>query len=371
MTDFLAELRDELLDGLERHERAQRWRRPWAARRPTRSAFRARRIAAVAIGAAAIIALVVQIADRAREERVTTPPVSRLEGFYASGAVVADGSLWVAQYDLPTLLRIDLGTGRVRARVDVGGSPGGLIAAAGALWIHDWERGRLVKVDANTNRVVKTLTTGPIDTDFAFAVGAVWTIDAGGAVWMIDAHGTLLRVDPDTVTVTKRVSLGAAALAPGSGVTLAGAGDVLWILAGNGRITEVDARTGNVLGRARGPAKSLASTRRADADTSGLWISSRRAVVHIDARTRRATRYPVAGDPGALAIVDGRVWVTTLHDTGTSVTVLDSDGRIVDTTPLPAESQAAQNVVPSPGGAWITFGKTDTVSPAALRIPNP
>ena len=75
---------------------------------------------------------------------------------------------------------------------------------------------------------------------------------------------------------------------------------------------------------------------------------------------------------GGSAIVDGRIWVGTLHDTGTvtRVTVLETNGRTVATIPLP--DQRAVNIVPSPsGGAWVTFGTDSTVSPAALRVPSP
>jgi streptogramin lyase len=366
MTDFLTELREGLLDGLDRYERAPRWRRPLAARGRGRIGPATRRMAAVAVAAAAAIAVAVQVADRTPElEQATKPQVSRLEGFHAAGLVAADGTLWVTQYDIARLLRIDLQTGKVRASIDVGGSPGGVIAAAGALWVHDWERGRLLKLDARTDRVTKTLTVGTSNGDITFAAGAVWTLDE---------RGTLLRVDPDTVAVTQRVPLGAAAPLPDSGGTLAAAGDTLWVTAGDGDITEVDARTGSILGRTSGPALPLETSRRTGADDSGLWISSptRREIVHIDARTRRLTRLPVPGNPGPLAIVDDRIWVGTLHDTGTltRVTVLETDGRVVDTIPLP--NQAAVNIVPSPGGgAWVAFGENDTVSPAALRLPSP
>ncbi len=83
------------------------------------------------------------------------------------------------------------------------------------------------------------------------------------------------------------------------------------------------------------------------------------------------TRLRVPGDRSPLAIVDGRIWVGTLHDRGTltRVTVLEADGRIVGTMPVP---HPPLNIVPSPGGgAWVTFGESDTVTPAAVRIPSP
>jgi streptogramin lyase len=279
----------------------------------------------------------------------------------------AEGSLWITQYDVSRLLRIDLRTGKVRAEIDVGGSPGGLTAAAGAVWVHDWQQGRLVKVDPRTNRVVKTLRVGSTNSDVAFA---------GGAVWTIDEHGRLLRIDPDSARVTAHVSLGAAAPLPTdapAGSTLAAAGDTLWLVAQDGRIVEVDALTGRIRGHTRGPALPVEKSRRVGADESGLWISSptRRTVIHVDADTRRVTRFPVPGDPGPLAIVDGRIWVGTIHDTGTltRVTVLDGDGRVVGTAPVP---HPAVNIAPAPGGgAWVAFGEDTTVSPAAIRIPGP
>jgi streptogramin lyase len=369
MSDFLAELREELLDGLERYERAPHRRRRPRPRRWPRIRPLARRVAAAAVAAAVAITLAVQFAGHPRErEQGAPPPVSRLEGFHAASLVAEDGSLWITQYDIARLLRVDLRTGKVVARIDVGGSPGGVIAAAGAVWVQDWERGRLLKVDARTDRVVKALKVGTNNSDIAFAAGSVWTIDD---------NGQLLRVDPDTAAVIRRLPLGAAATLPSDpprGATLTAAGHTLWVVAGNGHIAELDARNGRVLGRTSGPSLPVETSRRAVADDSGLWISSpfRRQIIHIDARTRHVSRLRVPGDPGPIAIVDRLIWVGTLHDTGTltRLTVLQSDGRIVATIPLP--DQPAVNIVPSPdGGAWVSFGTSNTVSPAALRIPSP
>jgi outer membrane protein assembly factor BamB len=358
MTQFLTDLRGELLDGLDRHERTPRWRRPLAAPGPA-----ARRIAVAAVAAAAAVAAMLQFADRPPDhEQEVTPQVARLEGFHASGLVAAGNSLWVAQYDISRLLRIDLQTGKVSASVDVGGSPGGVLAAAGALWVHDWERGRLLKVDPSTNRVVRTIAVATTNNDIAFAAGAVWTLDE---------RGMLLGIDPATGTVDKRVPLAAPSDAS-AGMTLAAAGDTLWVAAGDGAVTEVDARRARVLGHAHGPRLPLETARRTGADASGLWISSpeRREVLHIDARTRAVSRFPVPGDPGPLAVVDGQIWVGTLHDTGelTRVTILDDDGRVAGT--MPTAGQRAVNIVPARGGgAWVAFGDDSTVSPAALRLP--
>jgi streptogramin lyase len=362
VTDFLTELRGELLDGLERYERAPR-RRSVARRRIGPAT---RRIAAVAVAAAATITAVVQIANRSDDlEHTTAPLVSQLEGFHASGLAAVDDSLWISQYDFSSLQRIDLRTGKVRATIDVGGSPGAVIVAGGAVWVHDWERGRLVKVDPRRNRVVKTLTPGSAIGDIAFAAGSVWAVTE---------NEMLLRVDPETATVTKRVPLDGTRVHTGHSTapSVVAGGDTLWVTAGT-RVMEFDATTGQPLGRTRGPALATEIARRIVADDSGLWISSpfRREVIHIDARTRQATRFSVGGDPGSIAIVDGRVWVGTLHDGGalTRVTALDTDGRVAGTMPVP---HPAVHIGSSPGGgAWVTFGENNTFSPAAVHLSGP
>jgi len=280
VTDFLTELREDLLDGLERYEQAPRWRRHFSlrGRRPFGPA--SRRLAVAAVAAAAAVAGIVQIAHRSPElEQGTTPDVSRLEGFQATAAAVEDGSLWVTRGVAPSLLRIDLHTGKVRASIDVQGASA-VITGAGAVWVHDWDNGRLIKVDPRTNRVVKIRAIGSDNSDIAFA---------GGAVWAIDKSGIVLRLDPDTLAETKRVALGADAPPPAGSPhalpdnMLVPAGNILWVVVGNGHVTEIDARTGRILGRARGPRLQIAVARRAAADETGLWISSpyRREVLQI------------------------------------------------------------------------------------------
>jgi streptogramin lyase len=362
MTDFLSALREELLDGLERHERAPRRRR---FARPARRAT-----IAVATAAAAVAAAVPLIDGPNDTERSITPDVSRLEGFVSSGFVEYRGSLWATEDMAERVLRIDPQTGRAGARIEVGGVPGGVIAAARALWVLDWQ-GSLVKVDPRTDRVVGTLSLGQTGGDVAFASGSVWTIGDR-------AH--LNRVDPETMTIEERIELGPRMYGltccgtEGSHAraeSLAVAGDTLWVAAGTG-VTQLDARTGRIVGQARAPSLQDERTRRIAADASGLWIShpDRPELLHIDARTRRTISVRLGGDPVGVGVVDGRVWVGTLHRTGapTRVTVVDS-GQVTATVPVP---HAPVQIVPASGGsAWITFGTTAILSPAAVRVAAP
>jgi streptogramin lyase len=367
MSDFLTELREELLDGLERYERAPRSRRMLGRIARTRVGPAARRVAAVVVAGVAAVAVAVEVADRPPEhEQSTRPQASRLEGFLATGLAPADGLLWVAEEDTGSLLRIDLRTGSIRARIDVGGLPGAAIAGGGAIWILDWQ-GRLLKIDPRTDRVTDTLELRQTGGDISFAAGSVWAVGDGAR---------LLRVDPESVEVTDQVELGPAYAQPtghARSQTLAVAGDTLWVVGASGVVTELDARTAEILGRASGPRTQAERTRRVGADDSGVWIASagRREVMHVDARTRRVTRIPVGGDPGALAVVDGHVWLGTLHDTGTltRLTVLDSRGRLVRTLPVP--NRPIEIAQAPDGGAWVSFGENAIATPAAVRVVAP
>jgi streptogramin lyase len=359
MTDFLTHLREDLLDGFERYERRRRWSR--APRLPG-----ARRIAVAAAAAAATAMLAVLVADQPRErEQPVAPPVSRLEGFNATGVVAQNGKLWVAQGTAGQILRVDLGSGRIVSRITVGGLPSTMLSAGGSLWILDWE-GRLLRLDPRTNRVMDTLRLGQINGDLAFAAGALWTVGD---------RGWLIRIDPDTAEITRRIPLGPGVARPPAhprGETLAAAGDTLWVATRSG-VIEFDARSATILGHANAPALPAEVARRTAADAGGLWLSSptRRELLRIDARTRRVTRIRVPGDPGPLALVDGRLWVGTVHETGslTRVTVIATDGRVVGSL---AVTQPPVLIDPAPaGGAWVMFGENQTVSPAAVRLPDP
>jgi outer membrane protein assembly factor BamB len=357
MSDFLTDLREDLLDGLERYER-RRWRR--APGLPG-----ARRVAAVAAAAAAAV-LAVLVADRPRDrEQAVGPPVTRLEGFNATGIAAQDGKLWVAQGTAGQVLSIDLASGRIVSRTAVGGLPGTVLSAGGSLWVLDWD-GRLVTLDPRTNRVIATLDLGQINGDIALAAGAIWAVGD---------RGWLIRIDPETGKITRRISLGPGVARPPAhprGETLAAAGDTLWVATRSG-VIEVDARSGTILGRASAPALPAEVARRTAADAGGLWLSSptRREVLRIDARTRHVTRIRVPGDPGPLALVDGRLWVGTSHETGslTRVTIIETDGHVAGSLAMP---QPPVLIEPAPaGGAWVMFGENQTVSPAAIRLPDP
>jgi len=76
---------------------------------------------------------------------------------------------------------------------------------AGHVWVaihHGTDHGALERIDPATNQVDGRLPLGPPDQ----GPGKVTTI--GDAVWVgVDGDNVLARVDPDTLEVTKRISV--------------------------------------------------------------------------------------------------------------------------------------------------------------------
>ncbi len=109
---------------------------------------------------------------------------------------LAEGSLWVTDFDRDVVRRLDPSTGRLRAvvRLPPGSSPAGLAGAAGAVWVAAEHGGTLLRIDTATNRVAGTLVLTRLGTggprNVAAGLGSVW-VDAPSA-------NAVFRIDPRT-----------------------------------------------------------------------------------------------------------------------------------------------------------------------------
>jgi hypothetical protein len=156
MSDYVTELRRELVDAAERERRRSA---------PRRAFRRGRRPLATALaGAAALAAALLGIALLAREQPAPPPAALRVVdtirlGRIPQGAVLGAGSVWVAEHD-GRMLRVDPSTRRVIATAAAGTSAYDRVAATSdAIWLigavdEQEQRYRLVRIDPSSNRVV-------------------------------------------------------------------------------------------------------------------------------------------------------------------------------------------------------------------------
>lgn len=333
MSDFLGELREELLDGLERYERPAPARRLAAGLAP-------RLRPATLVGAVGLAVLVAAIVVAARTLAPKPPPVRpqvvavlRIGGT-PMDAVSADGSLWATDFD-GSLVEVDPREHEVLTRIDVPRSPVPLTSAGGSLWLQTSGRdcrGNLLRIDPTRDRIVRRVPWPyPNEQPGALADGGA------GGVWV--KEGCAFRQAADRLdrsgTVTARVPL---ATVDG----MAAASGNLWVIGHDGTLTQIDAGNGRVRRRWPGLAPLSLSdstswnTHALVADGTGVWVISTRrgAIFHLD-RGRIVQRIAIGPDTRPLlAKAPDGLWLTTADR-------LSSHDRLIRVDPLTGRETAS------------------------------
>ena len=291
MSDYLSELRDDLLDAHERYAQRDRIGRATRLARPR--VWRTQALAAVAI-AGCVFALVVAVGAL----RAPAPHPGRLQvvatvqiGGIPADAAAGFGSLWVTDYR-GAVLRVDPAGRRVQQSIPLGGAASSITVDRRGVWVMT-EAGvlgtdaHLIRIDPRTGRIAARV---PFETFDA----ALTT--AGDAVWALASHDEstwLKRVDPATgrPVATARTDAGAV------GVAVAGAGRSIWTLDNHGTITQREAGAGGVVRRLAGHGELRTGENGLVADARGAWVVSpaRGAILRIEGG-RVVRRIPV--DPG-------------------------------------------------------------------------
>ena len=234
MSDYIAELRRELVGAAERDRRR---------RAPRRALWRARRPLALGLaGAAALAALVLGIVRELPTPAPAGPRVVatiRLGGIPV-GAATGAGRVWVSD-DTGSVLVIDPKTRRRIATIATGNAATSIAASDDAVWVvaagdQAEEDYRLLRIDPASHRVVARITSfGPFGASLAATPHAAWVQTAK------QDPGPVRRVDPATNRIGG--AYGRRGLA-----AMAGRGERLWMLSLDGVLEWRDARTGRVLG---------------------------------------------------------------------------------------------------------------------------
>jgi hypothetical protein len=252
MSDFLTELRAELLEAHAAHRRSGRARRIVRALESDTP----RALVAVTVVAALVVAVFVV--------RAMAPPPSASPrvvdvirvGGYPTDAVLADGSIWLSDFAGGRVIRLLPSNRQVVGKIAVGGPPVAVTAGRGGVWV------RTAVGDGGAVARVGSRGSTPVGNGSTLAAGAT-------TVWAADVEllpEGIHRIDAKTGRD--------AGLIPIPGVhTLATGGEALWAVTGNGTVLRLDARTGAV--RARWPAIAIsAGTAEVAlaADADGAWV---------------------------------------------------------------------------------------------------
>jgi len=149
-----------------------------------------------------------------------------------SGLLFAFGSLWIPSCGDHALVRADVDSGSIVAKVAASpaDSEGGITAGAGSVWLVTDAGGTLTRVNGNTNALEAAISIPSGSFNPLFADGFVWVSSHG--------HDALLKIDPAANKVVATIAVG-----KGPRFVAAGAGSVWTLNQGDGTISRVDTKT--------------------------------------------------------------------------------------------------------------------------------
>ena len=278
----------------------------------------------------------------------------RLDG-QPRDAVLAGGSLWVADYE-GRVLQVDPVRRRVRARIDVGGTPLAVAAEGDRVLVvsndstpglHD--RSRLTTLDARTGRVVTSAPFAGYTVDLvAFGAGGLWR--------SVHSHGAdVERLDLDTL---KRTAL----ITDTDVFGIAATERSLWTREPN-TLSEWDA-SGRLVNRLRGLSLPIGrpSERTLLPDADGAWVVGQSGgLLYRVERGRVVRRVKVGQTAGIVARAGPAVWVsaTPAPDTYELVRVDPDDGKVTGRMRL--GWRVPQVIVPVGKRLWVITSGGDAI----------
>jgi YVTN family beta-propeller protein len=268
-----------------------------------------------------------------------------------TGVAVGEGSIWVANRDDDTLLRIDPRSRKVVRTLGLGVTPTNVAVGLRSVWVlSNWA---LLRVDPDINDVVERLPLPRRD-----RLGLPWNhLEVGeSAIWVCSCacgyiEGALAHIDPDTNSIVFMRERPVGALEYGEGS--------VWALTGYelGKIEQIDPRTNALVkmiprGRlgetANGPLQLAAGY-------GVVWSASREALWRLDPETGRFTGGVLLGHtPLSVALGEGAVWVAA--NNGTLLRIDPVSQRVVNTIQLGVQPNEAPDAVGvGEGAVWIAL----------------
>ena len=131
-------------------------------------------------------------------------------GFSPFAVVTGGGAVWVLDYKLQSLFRIDPRTDGIVGRIRLGFAPGGLAFGRGRVWVTDNGGDAVAAIDPAVGQISRRIPVGAGPIGVAVSDDSVWTANYRA--------GTVSRIDPQRGTVIAiRVGPHPTAIAVGEG----------------------------------------------------------------------------------------------------------------------------------------------------------
>jgi tRNA A-37 threonylcarbamoyl transferase component Bud32/streptogramin lyase len=224
-------------------------------------------------------------------------------GTGVSGVAVGGGSVWVSSPPTGRVLRVDPDSGRVLARIEVGGRPGAIVYGGGRIWVADEEGAGVTAINAASGRIYKRGIV-PHAAPLRLAVGA-------GGLWVSSAStGAIRRIDLGSAVAAAPISVGRGP----AGITVGNG--LVWVA--NSRSATVARVDPSLNGRLGDPIEIGGRPGGIDAGTDFVWVANATdgsvSRLDLDSGERVGDPIRVGPDPGAVAVGAEAVWIANNGD---------------------------------------------------------
>jgi hypothetical protein len=355
MSDYITDLRADLVEAAARHQSRGALARTTTVVRPR--AWSRPALAAAVVTAACLAAVLVGVraigppAPKPAQPRIVlTTKVAAV----ATDAVARGGDLWVTDFN-EGLVRVDAASGRVAARVPLGGTTQTIAVGPDRLWAMTSKRvgdgAVLVQVEPRSGRV---LTRDPVEPS---AVSA-FAVDAGG-LWLPSLDAALVMVK---VPAPGRAPTAFLRLHEAYAVGVLATPPTLWVVTNDGTLLEVDSASGQIVhslpravsgahgnGGNEFPENGLAG------DANGVWaVDQDRGIVVRFAGGHIVRRIRTGGYPGPIAYTAGALWVSVADPLKRRFKIVRFDrasGR--PTASVDVSFHVPKALVPTSHGLWV------------------
>lgn len=154
-------------------------------------------------------------------------------GQLPTGAVVTEGSLWVANFGDDAVSRIDLISNRLMVTIPVGHSPTDIVVDGASLWVINSGDGTVSRVDISTQKVEETVAVG---------AGPFRGTISGGTLWICRPEdNSITGLDTRQAKVTRSVTVGRM---PSD---IAATGAFVWVTNwADNTVTRIDSSSGKI-----------------------------------------------------------------------------------------------------------------------------
>jgi YVTN family beta-propeller protein len=231
------------------------------------------------------------------------------------GIAVTAGSVWIAEPQGSSVLRMDAKTRRRTATIPVGNAPVALAPYEDELWVADGSDGDIQEISVQANTVTHTIAVGHDPSALAGGLGYLWVANRG--------DGTVTRIDPSGRVAARTIAVGSEP----DGIAV---GDnAVWVANQfDNTVTRIDPSSlaTTTIGVGVGP-EGITVT------TNAVWVADNLdlTVARIDlSRNDSVTKVETGDSPTAVAEFGGSIWVSNAGDA--TISRLDeTTGRVRNT----------------------------------------